>query len=88
MTAAEASIEDDSAYAKVPEDEIPPIKKEAQDATNLAAHADKGAQKVTGVDSPALTAPTASQPRQIPGLAFRAASQNLPNAKKSSSEKE
>jgi len=84
----EAVIEDDSAFLKVPEDEISPVRQAPKDPAAIAAEGSAQAAKVTGSAQPTLTAPTAAAPRQIPGLAFRAAQGKATDAKKADSEKE
>ncbi len=75
-------IEDDDDQLKVPADEIPPVR-----PADVAAAVDvdpvSGAAKLLGGASATTTAPAANAPRQIPGLAFRAAASKIPSTSKS-----
>lgn len=65
-------IEDDSDQLKVPADEIPPVRA-VEAAASVEAAPAGAAAKVLGATSTPLSAPPANAPRQIPGLALRAA---------------
>ena len=70
-------IEDDDDQLKVPADEVPPVR--APDVAAVVDGAPKsGAAKLLGASTP-TTAPAANAPRQIPGLAFRAAAAKIPS---------
>ncbi len=67
-------IEDDDDQLKVPHSDIPPVR--AVEAPAALEQARPSTAAVTG-QATSLSAPKASASRQIPGLAFRAASDAL-----------